>query len=71
MSDDIRRTIHNIPYEMVREMELEHPEDVLKAFEGFEYLMMRYESAIREVRTKLEILNKEMEMFAELFDVKE
>ena len=62
MSEEIRKAVHSIPYEMVREMELEHPEDVLKAFEGFEHLMMRYESAIREVRTKLEILNAELSL---------
>ena len=38
----------------------EHPEDILLAFEDFEILMMRYESAIREVQTKLEILNAEL-----------
>ena len=40
----------------------EHPEDVLLAFEDFELLMMRYESAIREVQTKLEILNAELSL---------
>ena len=65
MSEEIKNSIHSIPYEMIREMEIEHPEDVLKAFEGFEHLMMRYESAIREIRTKLEILNAELTLMSD------
>lgn len=37
-----------------------HPEDILKTFDNFEYMMMQYEAAIREIRTKLEILNDEL-----------
>ncbi len=37
-----------------------HPEEVLVSQPGFDVLMMRYDSAIREVRTKLEILNDEL-----------
>ena len=39
-----------------------HPEDILLGFEDFELLMMRYESAIREIQTKLEILNAELSL---------
>ena len=38
----------------------DHPEDILKTFDNFEYMMMQYEAAIREIRTKLEILNDEL-----------
>ena len=37
-----------------------HLEDALIGLDGFEYLMMQYNSAILEVRTKLEILNDEL-----------
>lgn len=40
----------------------EDPEEMRKFLEGFDILMMRYDSAIREVRTKLEILNDELSM---------
>ena len=39
-----------------------HPEDALLELENFDLLMMRYDSAIREVRTKLEILNDELSL---------
>lgn len=39
-----------------------HPEEILTAMEDFDVLMMRYDSAIREVRTKLEILNDELSL---------
>ena len=41
----------------VMEIAHSHPETILTRQEGFDILMMRYDSAIREVRTKLEILN--------------
>ena len=53
---------NEIPAELVRRLTHGHPEDVLTAFDDFEYLMMQYESAIREVRTKLEILNDELSL---------
>ena len=37
-----------------------HLEDALIGLDGFEYLMMQYNSAILEVRTKLEILNDDL-----------
>lgn len=43
----------------------EDPDDMLKSFEGFSILMMRYDSAIREVRTKLEILNDELSLISD------
>ncbi len=43
-----------------REAGREHPEFELVELPGFDVLMMRYDSAIREVRTKLEILNDEL-----------
>lgn len=38
----------------------ENPGETLQNLENFDLLMMRYDSAIREVRTKLEILNDEL-----------
>lgn len=43
----------------------DHPEDALTAFADFDILMMRYDSAIREVRTKLEILNDELSLIGD------
>lgn len=40
----------------------EDPEEAKKMLMEFDILMMRYESAIREVRTKLEILNDELSL---------
>lgn len=48
--------------EMLKKILPTHPEDALTAFEDFDILMMRYDSAIREVRTKLEILNDELSL---------
>ena len=47
---------------MVSQISAEHPEEALLALENFDILMMRYESAMREVRTKLEILNDELSL---------
>ena len=47
---------------IAKELHEAHPEDVLMAFDDFEYLMMQYEAAIREIRTKLEILNDELSL---------
>lgn len=46
----------------VMEIAHSHPETILTRQEGFDVLMMRYDSAIREVRTKLEILNDELSL---------
>jgi Uncharacterized protein conserved in bacteria len=46
--------------DMLKKILPSHPEDLLTGFEEFDILMMRYDSAIREVRTKLEILNDEL-----------
>ena len=46
----------------VMEIAHSHPETILTRQEGFDILMMRYDSAIREVRTKLEILNDELSL---------
>lgn len=51
-----------IPQEYIDKITGGHPEDVLTSIDGFDYLMMEYESAILEVRTKLEILNAELSM---------
>ena len=51
--------------ELVEEIQMRsdtHPEDVLYTFDNFEYMMMQYEAAIREVRTKLEVLNDELSL---------
>lgn len=60
MSEGKIASSNEIPVELVERLAPEHPEDVLVAFEDFEYMMMRYESAILEVKTKLEILNAEL-----------
>lgn len=40
----------------------DNPVEMKELFAGFRTLMMRYDSAIREVRTKLEILNDELSL---------
>ena len=40
----------------------ENPEDMKEMFTGFRNLMMAYDCAIREVKTKLEILNDELSL---------
>ena len=40
----------------------EDPEEKLKTLEELDILLMRYESAIREIQTKLEILNDELSL---------
>lgn len=61
-----KKMLEGITQEEINEAMLEiahsHPETVLTRQEGFDVLMMRYDSAIREVRTKLEILNEEMSL---------
>lgn len=52
--------IHDL--DELRALANQHPEAVLTRQEGFDVLMMRYDSAIREVRTKLEILNDELSL---------
>lgn len=51
--------------EMLKNILPDHPEDVLTSFKDFDILMMRYDSAIREVRTKLEILNDELSLIGD------
>lgn len=58
--DDVN--IKDVTRNVLKDNMPNHPEDVLTAFEDFDILMMRYESAIREVRTKLEILNDELSL---------
>lgn len=41
------------------------PAEAVKSLEEFDILMMRYDSALREIRTKLEILNDELSMTSE------
>lgn len=38
------------------------PEEARKVLHDYDILMMRYDSAIREVRTKLQILNDELSL---------
>lgn len=47
---------------LLEEFMPEDPEKMRFFLENFDVLMMRYDSAIREVRTKLEILNDELSM---------
>ena len=58
----IIQSVNQIPSDILKKITLSHPEDMVTAFEGFEILMMRYESAMREVRTKIEILNAELSL---------
>ena len=51
-----------IAKELLDEMLPENPEDAVRFLEDLNILLMRYDSAIREVRTKLEILNDELSM---------
>lgn len=51
-----------IAKELLDELLPENPEDAVKLLEELNILLMRYDSAIREVRTKLEILNDELSM---------
>ncbi len=60
MSEAKIASVNEIPSDLLKQLMPSHPEDVLIAFDDFEYLMMRYESAILEVQTKLEILNSEL-----------
>lgn len=43
----------------------DEPEESIKSLEEFDILMMRYDSALREIRTKLEILNDELSLTSE------
>ncbi len=51
--------------ELMQELLPDDPQETLKILEEFDILMMRYDSAIREVRTKLEILNDELSLLSE------
>ena len=48
--------------ELMEELLPDDPEGVKAMLRDFDVLMMRYDSAIREVRTKLEILNDELSL---------
>jgi len=60
MNVDAQPQFNQVTKELMEKVNPEHPEEILKQLENFDVLMMRYESAIREVRTKLEILNDEL-----------
>lgn len=51
--------------ELMQELLPDDPQETMKVLEDFDILMMRYDSAIREVRTKLEILNDELSLLSE------
>jgi len=46
--------------ELMKEFLPDDPDEAIKALKEFDLLMMRYDSALREVRTKLQILNDEL-----------
>ena len=48
--------------ELMEELLPDDPEGMKAMLRDFDVLMMRYDSAIREVRTKLEILNDELSL---------
>lgn len=48
--------------ELMEELLPDDPEEMKTTLREFDVLMMRYDSAIREVRTKLEILNDELSL---------
>ena len=56
--------LQNKEKELMRAFMPDRPEDVFEFFEKFDILMMRYDSAIREVKTKLEILNDELSLIS-------
>jgi putative GTP pyrophosphokinase len=60
MNVDAQPQFNQVTKELMEKVNPDHPEEILKQLENFDVLMMRYESAIREVRTKLEILNDEL-----------
>lgn len=50
--------------ELMEKLLQENADDMLDTMKHFDILMMRYDSAIREVRTKLEILNDELSLLS-------
>ena len=54
--------LQNEDKELLQEFLPRNPEDVFTYLEDFDLLMMRYDSAIRAVKTKLEILNDELSL---------
>lgn len=48
--------------EIMKKILSEPTDEVLEKLEQYDVLMMRYDSAIREVRTKLEVLNDELSL---------
>lgn len=59
MNDNLETDFHteNIPSTMTTE--ISHPDDFYKMAFQFQRIMMVYESAIKQIETKLDILNKE------------
>ena len=51
-----------IAVELLDELLPADPEERTKALEDLDVLLMRYESAVREIRTKFEILNDELSL---------
>ena len=48
--------------ELLNELLPDDPEERAKTLDELDKLLMRYESAIREIRTKVEILNDELSL---------
>lgn len=59
---DILQDSSELPVLSSIDKDFDVPEEVITELENFDVLMMRYDSAIREVRTKLEILNDELSL---------
>ncbi|MGF6376193.1 putative GTP pyrophosphokinase [Clostridiales Family XIII bacterium PM5-7] len=51
--------------QLINELLLNEGGEAVKSLEEFDMLMMRYDSALREIRTKFEILNDELSMTSE------
>lgn len=58
VSDDLAK-------ELMKEFLPDDPKKEIEVLEQLDILLMRYESAIREVRTKLEILNDELSLMSD------
>ena len=53
--------------ELLDELLPDDPEKAKKILHDYDVLMMRYDSAIREVKTKLQILNDELSLTCLLY----
>ncbi len=49
-------------HELLHKLIQQHPDDSLEQFQAFREMSMMYQSAIREITTKLEILNDELSL---------